>query len=35
MGMFGDREPTRMICAQRLAMARRQGQPAFGIESEK
>ncbi|MBG6070877.1 hypothetical protein IWX87_000621 [Polaromonas sp. CG_9.7] len=35
MGMFCEGEPAGVVCAQRLAMARRDGQPAFGIESEK
>ena len=35
MGVFGEGESAGIICAQRLTMARRHGQPAFGIESEK
>ncbi|MBG6074763.1 hypothetical protein IWX85_000573 [Polaromonas sp. CG_9.11] len=35
MGMFGEGEPAGKICTQRFPMARRHGQPAFGIESEK
>jgi len=33
--VFGKGEPAGIICAQRLPMARRHGQPAFDIESDE